>query len=95
MRSAIANFLRRLADRLRPRPSSEQQTPVEFMTSQELFDELKKRNDICLLYLARVQNLEEGRVMIHGISGWKIPAVFIPAAFNRLFNDVMSSEKTE
>lgn len=66
MRKLAARWLRRLAQKLAPLPRVESETPLEFITTLELAEEIRRRTDRCILFWGRFVIRPSGRLDIDG-----------------------------
>lgn len=89
MRKRIALALRRLADRLDPLPKREPVTPLEFIPSEELATEIKRRNDTCIVFFAKCSEAE-GAFHMDGQVIWRMQPQQFEPIFTRLADELWS-----
>lgn len=93
MRKIIANLLRRIANKISPEKSwcglSTEITPLEFMSTSELAEIIRSRNDCCILYWGR--DTKSGT--LNGEVYWRINADHLEPVMIDIANRIIKNSK--
>lgn len=84
MKKKIAQLLRRIANKIDPVAKMDIVTPMEFTPTQDLADEIRNRNDVCILVWGKRDN----SFRLSGSSSWSGRPGEIAAMFEKITQDI-------
>jgi hypothetical protein len=88
----VARLLRRIASFLDPQVRRDPLPPIEFIPSQELADEIRRRNDTCVLFWGKITEADESW-NIRGQSSWSIKSGQVEPLMEALTDRILSNER--